>query len=202
MNAPVKAIRATRTRASAGVAAVRPSPQGMLGGAMLALLLAVAPAHAADPVPAKGSAPAKSGTLGKAPGQAAAAPSASPTLAEPMLTREELRQCLRQEDELKAGNGRLVTAQSTLDAEGKELAQAEAALKAEREGIDATSAEAVAAFNARLAALRERGEAYRSRALAFNEEVTAHQTRHKAWAGDCGSRSYNEIDYFAIQRGK
>jgi hypothetical protein len=171
---------------------------GFLGAMVLALLLAAAPVHAAEPpAPAKGAAPAKAGTLGKAAGQSAAAPSG-----EPMLTRDELRQCLRQEDELKAGNSRLVDEQSAIDAEAKELSQAETALKAEREGIDATSAEAVAGFNARLVALRERADAYRSRALAFNEGVNAHQARHKVWVGDCGGRSYDEIDYFAIQRGK
>lgn len=150
------------------------------------LLCAVTAAAAADPAPPKGNVL----KLGK--GQ--------PT--GKLLTRDELRHCLKEEAGLKTQGEQVKRSRVELDAEQAQIAADEQALGAERAAIDANDGAAVDAFNAKLGALRERKAAYQARALGYNGEADAYNARQQGWTGQCADRPYDERDYFAIQRGK
>lgn len=150
------------------------------------LLCAATAAAAADPAPPKGNVL----KLGK--GQ--------PT--GKLLTRDELRHCLKEEAGLKTQGEQVKHSRVELDAEQAQIAADEQALGAERAAIDANDGAAVDAFNAKLGALRERKAAYQARALGYNGEADAYNARQQGWTGQCADRPYDERDYFAIQRGK
>jgi hypothetical protein len=132
------------------------------------------------------------------------------------LSRDQLRHCLAQQQSLKEQDAEAARAQAALQAQKDDIAreradieQSGAALDAERAAVDATQAAAVEAFNAKLAQRRLRLEqhdaaieAYNARLRPFNDQVQALNTTRANWVGDCGDRSYDEADYFAIQRGK
>lgn len=172
-----------------------------------AALLAAALAAAASPLLAADPAPAKKGNIlsisgGKPTGK--------------LLTRDQLRACLKQQAALKEQGADASKAQAVLDADKAEIARADAelartdeALAAERATVDVSNSAAVDAFNAKLqqqAAQREerdkRVEAYNARLPAYNQQAQALQGAEQGWKADCGDRAYDEADYFAIQRGK
>lgn len=156
--------------------------------------LVAAPLHAADPAPASRKGNVLSINGGKPTGK--------------LLTREQLRSCLKQQAALKE--------QSALDADKAEiarldgeLARAEEALAAERATVDATNAAAVDAFNAKLhhngAQKQQRNQRvadYNAKLPTYNEKAGALQTAEQSFKADCADKAYDEIDYFAIQRGK
>lgn len=119
-----------------------------------------------------------------------------------LLTRDELRHCLKEEAGLKTQGEQVGRSRVELDAEKAQVERDEQALGAERAAIDASDAAAVEGFNAKLAALRERSAAYKARAQAYNGDAEAYNARQQGWAGLCAGRPYDERDYYAIQRGK
>lgn len=166
------------------------------------LVAACVAAHAADPAPAakKGNVLNLSG--GKPTGK--------------LLTRDQLRQCLASQATLKQQDADAAKAQSALDADkaaiaglDAELATQAGALQADRATVDLKDPAAVAAFNARITQ-REALEGRRNQMVAdynaklapFNVQVQAVNQTRQAWQADCAGRDYDELDYFAIQRGK
>lgn len=167
----------------------------------VAALAAAAPAlQAADPAPRKGNILSISG--GKPTGK--------------LLTRDQLRGCLKQQAALKEQGADAAKAQAALDADKAEIARldgeiarSEGAVAAERATVDVTNEAAVTAFNAKLqqqAAQREerdkRVEGYNAKLAPFNGQAQALNTAEQAWKTDCADRAYDEADFFAIQRGK
>lgn len=166
--------------------------------------IAVAPAHAADPAPSRA-------------GNTLTIPGGKPTgKIAGRLTRDQLRACLSQQQGLRDQDAQAARVQSELKAQKEELArkrealeQAGAALDAERAAVDATQAAAVEAFNAKLVQRREQVaqhesavESYNTKLPTYNEQVEALNTSRAAWVGNCADRTYDEADFFAIQRGK
>lgn len=167
---------------------------------MFAALFLPLSAPAAEPAPKKGNI-LKLGA-GKATGK--------------LLTRDQLRQCLRQQEALKSQGSEAAQAQSALDADKvavnrmtQELEQQDAQLQTERAGIDLKNEAAVAAFNVKLKQreeqqqLREKAVAeYNAKLPPFNAQAQAYTSANEAWLQECGNREYDELDFYAIQRGK
>jgi len=168
------------------------------------LLAACAAVHAADPAP---PAAAKKGNVlnlggGKGTGK--------------LLTRDQLRQCLTRQTELKQQDAEAAKGQAALDADkaaiaslDTELAAQASALQADRATVDLKDPAAVNAFNAKVSqreALEgqrnQRVADYNARLAPFNAQVQAVNQTRQGWQADCADRSYDEADYFAIQRGK
>ena len=161
---------------------VAPRAAAWLLASCLAAVAAL-PAQAADK-------PKKEGTLGKAkPGQ-------------PMLTKEQLRACLAQNERIKKQIADTVPLQDGLKKEGEELAQAGDALKAERPTLDTTNEAAVNGFNERIAARDKAVEAYKARAEDYNTKVEALQADKAKYQKDCDGRSYFEDEAAQIKSGK
>lgn len=107
----------------------------------------------------------------------AAAPAASDAAARgfgtargPLLTRDELRACLSQEDDLKKRLTTQEAARPTLEQEKKAIADEQAVMRAERAKLDgADIAAAVSAFTERNKVFSERRARWDARVKAFND---------------------------------
>ncbi len=177
-------------------------PTALHGLCVAAALLASAAARAADTDAAR----QKGNVLSFGPSKASAA----------VLTRAQLRECLAQEPLLKTEREALLRDQAELDAAKAEITRRDgeltalaAALQAERETTDASKQEAVDAFNLKLRAHNDKAQerqrlvdAFDARLPAINARAGAHNAAQQTWQSGCAGRSYNEADYFAIQRGK
>lgn len=138
-------------------------------------------------------APAKKGnvlTLGKGQGKGA------------LLTRDQLRSCLKEQGDLKPAGAEVVKAQSDIDAKKAEVDRVTDDLQAQRATLDATNEAAVNEFNAKVRAREALIDGYNAALPEFNTKVKAYQERQSNWQRDCADRPYDEADYFAIQRGK
>jgi chromosome segregation ATPase len=85
-----------------------------------------------------------------------------------LLSRDELRQCMKRLDDVNAGAKPIETSRAALDAERAELTKAGDALKLEREDIDRKLA-AVREWEARVRAHREAIEAYNKKSATLPE---------------------------------
>ena len=141
-----------------------------------ALLFAAAASSAADKPEPK----AREGSLGK--GRSTG----------PILTRNELRTCLAQQDKLKGEASEVLAQQRTLDAEKAEITSQQSALEALRAALDRTDAAAVDAFNARARDVDQRIDAYNALNLPFNTRAETLRTQRDTWDRDCGDRRYYE----------
>ncbi|MGH6612262.1 MAG: hypothetical protein ACRECQ_18615 [Burkholderiaceae bacterium] len=120
----------------------------------------------------------------------------------PMLTREQLRECLVEQDELKTARDRLARETQQIDAEKAEIAGASAALKDEEGKLDKTNADAVKAYVEKAQAHDQRIDAWNAKLPAVNERVRGLQERNDKWRGSCADRRYKEDDLILLQARK
>jgi hypothetical protein len=173
---------------------VSPSPRAAARALwLLGAGLALGAASIACAADGAASAPRKGGvaSLGKGPANQL-----------PVLTRNELRECLKQQDKLKADEDAIVAEQRDLDAEKASVAQEGEALKGELAALDRTAASAVEAYNAKAVAHDKRVDAYNTHSKPFNAKVADWQGARASWSRDCGNRRYKEDDLIIIQAGR
>jgi hypothetical protein len=160
------------------------------GAFWLACASAAVAADAASPSAPKPTAKPREGSLGKGGGTGA------------VLTREQLRQCLVEQDRLKQEGADLLQTQRTLDKERAEIDRLGVELKAEMDTLDRTSQAALDAFNGRVREREARVDAYRAASPPFNERVDKLESDKGAFAKGCADRRYREDDFDAIKGGK
>lgn len=157
---------------------------------ILLAAVACAPAHAADPPGAKPVATAKSerafGSGGKGP----------------LLTRNELRACLAQQERIRAEQDTLAKERAGREVEMGTLRASGEELKAELDALDRTDAEAVAQYNAKAQARDQAVDAFQAGAAAYNDKARALETQRQSFAQSCGNRRYDEADELAIRNGR
>jgi hypothetical protein len=148
------------------------APRAALIAVCTAALAATVHAQQAQPAPAKppaqrnaASAPAAQGTAA-----GASAPRGFGTARGPILTRDELRTCLAQEDDYKKRVVSRDTARAPLEQEKKAIADDQIAMRTERAKLDAGATDpAVVALNERSKAFTERLERWNARVKAFTD---------------------------------
>lgn len=156
----------------------------LTGALLMTLTLLVAAAgHATDK-------PKKQGALGT--GKATGA----------YLTRDQLRDCLRQHDRAAHEDADLKQEQAALADAKAQIARSGDALKLQLDVVDRASADAVAAYNAQAQARDKEIDDYQARVTAFNARVDARQAERDAYAKNCDNRRYFEEDEIAIKKGK
>ena len=121
---------------------------------------------------------------------------------QPILTRDQLRECLTQQDRLHADETDIVARQRDMDADKTEITQQGQALQAELAALDRTSASGVQAYNARAVEHERRIDAYNARSKPFNARVETLKTQRAGWVKDCSNRRYMENDLVIIKAGR
>ncbi len=157
-----------------------------LAGAALAAAMIAQPALAADTTP---SAPAK-------PAQPKSAAKGKPKV----MTRDELRACMNDQDRLQKITAEIKSGQAELERQ-----------KADVQRIDAEMASKVASpldpnDTATLAALKDMGarrdaiaDDYNTRLAGLREKSAAFDSGRKDWAERCADRDFDERDEAAIR---
>lgn len=152
---------------------------------------------------------AQSGTA-KPPAKSAAKPAAKQregsfgggSASGPMLTKDELRQCLAEQDRMKQETADVVATQKKLAADRAEIDRVSKELDADRPNVDVSNKDAVDAFNARLQAKAKLVADYQAAAPAFNARVDKLDADEKAFTKNCRDRRYFEDEYDEIKAGK
>lgn len=120
----------------------------------------------------------------------------------PMLTKDELRQCIAEQDRLKKETGEVVATQQKLAKDRAELERVSAEIDADKPKVDLSNKEAVDAFNARLQAKGKLVTDYQAAASHFNDRVDKLDADDKAFTKNCKDRRYFEDEYDEIKAGK
>jgi len=157
---------------------------------------AVAPSTATKPAataaakpPAKaGDAKPREGSLGKGSG--------------PLLTREQLRLCMAEQERLKEEGTAAATNQGVLSKDRVEIDRLGSELDADKATLDRTSQTAVDGYNDRARARDKRAADYVAAAKAFNQRLDKLDADKETFKKDCADRRYFEDDYDAIKAGK
>lgn len=143
--------------------------------------LAVMPAIAAD-APAK-KAPAKPATKGKN-----------------VMTRDELRACMLEQDRLEKISGAIKKEQPALDQQLADVRKLDADIAQKRAALDPNDATALQSLNADEMKRDSVAEAYNTRLAALREQGSTFETGRKAWVERCANRDYDEMDEAVIKR--
>ena len=114
------------------------------------------------------------------------------------LTREQLRQCLQMQPQLKARGDEATQARAELDALKKEFDRLDGELKAERASVSTSDKAAVDAYNAKLARRKDMVAEYNAKLPAANEQAQRYNTLQEHWKTGCEDHPYSEADYASI----
>lgn len=120
----------------------------------------------------------------------------------PVLTRDELRICLAQQDELDARRDQLESERRALERERTVLSHDKAGLDAEKDALKTSERSAVQAYNERAQALDVRVVAWNGRSDEFSRRVHSLDVERHAWSGHCANRRLRADDEAAIRSGK
>ena len=118
------------------------------------------------------------------------------------LTREQLRACLAQQEQVAQRDAALPKDKDAMAATQEGIVRNGETLKATLDALDRTDEKAVAAYNEQAQARDKQIDEFRARVDAFNARVEAAKTEREAFVKACGNRSYFEEDEAAIRRGK
>lgn len=157
--------------------------------------LSAAAAGAAEP-PATKPKPAAKPTS-RSPGPT---PSTPGKPIEPLLTREELRDCLERQNRLRESTAQLAALQAELEREKAELLREGEALKADLGTLDRSDAAAVERYNGRATARDRRIDAFEPRVAEFNAKAQGLSDDRAAFARQCENRKFDEKDEKALQK--
>ena len=114
------------------------------------------------------------------------------------LSREQLRQCLQMQPQLKTRGDEATHARAELDALKKDFDRLDAELQAERARVNSSDKAAVDAYNAKLARRKDMVAEYNAKQPAVNEQAQRYNTLQDHWKSGCEDRPYSEADYASI----
>jgi hypothetical protein len=155
--------------------------RGLLAGIAVAALLAQPTGAAlAQQQPAK-KAPAKS-TKGKN-----------------VMSRDELRVCLSEQDRLQQIGTKIKSEQAELDRQKAEVERLDAELQSKVGTVDPNDTATLAAVKEQGARRDALADAYNARLPALREQSATYDSGRKAWVDRCGNRDYDEMDEAAIR---
>ena len=133
----------------------------------------------------------------KKPAPPAAAPAKTP-----LLTPEQLRDCLAQKEKVTKDTDAAVKSKAEVAAQKAEIDSTGKALEEEAATLDRTSEGAVAAFNAKVIERNGKVDAYRARAEAYNVEVESVLAAKDAYEKACANRRFDDRDLNDLQKKK
>lgn len=120
----------------------------------------------------------------------------------PLLSMGELRECLAIESRIVTAADSGTRERAGLEKEKAELVRQGEVLKAEREALDRTNAEAIEAYIAREKARDKAIDEFEARSDAFNARVAAIDADRANFRQRCDNRRFDQADEAAIRKGK
>ena len=120
----------------------------------------------------------------------------------PLLTKAQLRDCLAQQERVRAQTEETVRLQAALERDKTEITKLGDLLKEQLAALDRGDANAVDAYNAQAQNRDKMIDDYEARALQFNAKVESLQGERGAFAKGCENRRFDELDEIAIKSGK
>jgi len=120
----------------------------------------------------------------------------------PLLTPEQLRDCLAQKDKVSKDTDAAVKSKAAVAAQRAEIDSSGKALEDEAATLDRTSEAAVAAYNAKVVERNGKVDAYRTQAEAYNVEAERALAAKDAYEKACANRRFDERDLNDLQKKK
>ncbi|HRI18813.1 MAG TPA: hypothetical protein PL196_09850, partial [Burkholderiaceae bacterium] len=120
----------------------------------------------------------------------------------PILTKDQLRQCMAEESRMKKEGNDLAQAQAKMEKDRADIERLGAELEADKAKVDTSDEAAVNAYNERARQRTKMIEEFKAGAPAFNARVDKLVVDRQAYAAACADRRFFEEDYEAIKAGK
>ena len=186
-----RAVRHCLVLAAIGAAATFAGPAAVAADVAAPATVAKPPPKAAPKVPAK--------SVDASPPEAGAGKAGTSNV---LLTRDELRQCMAEEDRMKKETADIVQVQAALATDRAEIVRMSSAIDADKASVNLGDPAAVDAFNERLKARSKLFEAYQAALPKFNQSVEKRDADRQAYLKACDNRRFDEKDRDAIKAGK
>jgi len=129
-------------------------------------------------------------------------PAPTPAPKTPLLTQEQLRDCLAQKEKLAKETDAAVKSKAAVAAQKEGIESGAKALESEATTLDRTSDEAIAAYNAKVIEHKAKVDAYRAGAEAYNVEAERVIGSRDAYDKACVNRRFDERDLSDVQKKK
>jgi hypothetical protein len=157
--------------------------------ACLAACLAAPAAWAADPpaTPAASKPAAKPAAKGAGKGKN-------------VMTRDELRACMDEQDRLQGLRSKVEKEQASLDRTRNEVASIDEQLARKRETLDPADEPGKQALDAEVVRRDQIAEAYNARVAALREQGRTFDAGRESWVARCANRDFDEMDEAAIKK--
>lgn len=158
--------------------------------AALATLLLIQPAVAQE----------KSSTKPPANTTAKPATKAAPKSKANLMTRDELRACMNEQDRLQAIRTKVDQEQAALDQQKGRVQAMDADRQRRAAALDPADEAGRKAIEDEVAKRDQEADAYNARLAALREQVAGFDTGRQAWVERCTKKDFDEMDEAAIRK--
>ncbi len=126
---------------------------------------------------------------------------AKPTKGKPnVMTRDELRACMDENDRLQEVRQQVQRVNTALDAQQADIRKLDAEIEQKRVGLDPADAAGQQGLVAEFARRDEQVTAFNAQLRSLNEQTRSLEERRTAWLAKCDGRNFDELDEAAIIR--
>lgn len=119
-----------------------------------------------------------------------------------MLTKDELRVCLKDKEDILAQRARLEKEQAASQAERDQIVAQTQILKNAMSTLDRTAPGVLDAHDAKVDAHEKRIDAWNQAHRQMLTTIEALNKKQAQWTASCGEKRYREEDELAIRSGK
>jgi hypothetical protein len=117
-----------------------------------------------------------------------------------VMTRDELRVCMAEQDRLQRLSEKVKQDQASLDRQRADVEKMDAEIARKRAALDPADVAAAEALQTDVARRDEVVDAYNARLPALREQGSTYDAGRQVWVERCANRDYDELDEAAIKR--
>jgi chromosome segregation ATPase len=117
-----------------------------------------------------------------------------------VMTRDELRACMDEQDRLQEVLQQVQRDNTALDAQQADIKKLDAEIEKKRAGLDPADAAGQQVLVAEFARRDEQVAAFNAQLRSLNEQSRSLNERRAAWLAKCDGRNFDELDEAAIMR--
>lgn len=117
-----------------------------------------------------------------------------------VMTRDELRACMNEQDRLQAIRTKIDRDTTALDRQKADVAAMDDELKKKASALDPADEAARKALEDEAAKRDQAADAYNTRLAGLREQGKSYDAGRAAWAQKCADRNYDELDEAAIRK--